>query len=203
VGARERNKSEKRERIRNAALKLFSEQGYEATTMRQVAQEARVALGTLSLYAADKRDLSLLAFIERIGGLADEAEKTAWRANDATLEERLLAFFRVFYRDFCDNITLARIFLQLNYQPTGMHGPDYKAMSDRMAAALARMVAEARSRGEVRSGEPDDLIARHVFFMFSGAVRWWIAEPDPKLREGLDELARLLRLQMRGLAQPG
>ena len=196
---RERNKSEKRERIRAAALKLFSEQGYDATTLRQVAKEAGVALGTLSLYATDKRDLSLLAFIERIGALADKGIKAAGGDADASLEDRLIAFFQVFYRDFAKNITLARIFLQLNYQATGMHGPEYTAMSNRIAAALGELVEAARTSGDVSSDEPNELIGRHFFFVFSGAVRWWIAEPKPVPRQGVDELRRLFRLQINGL----
>jgi AcrR family transcriptional regulator len=196
---REQNKREKLERIRSAALKLFSLQGYESTTMRQVAAEAGVALGTLSLYASDKRDLSLLAFNEHINSLLEKGVKAAWRDKDAPLEQRLVAFFKVFYTDFKKNIILARIFLQLNYQPTGMHGPYYKEMSGRMASALANMVDDARSRGEISCDESDDLIGRHFFFVFSGAVRWWIAEPKPKLREGIEELTSLFRIQIRGL----
>ncbi len=196
---REQNKLEKRERIRNAALKLFSEQGYEATTMRQVASEAGVALGTLSLYATDKRDLSLLAFTDHISGLADKAIKAAWRHKGASLEDRLVAFFQVFYSDFRKNITQARIFLQLNYQATGMHGSAYNDMSNRIAKALEKLVENARDRQEVSSVEPNELIGRHFFFVFSGAVRWWIAQPEPALREGIEELRRLFRLQIRGL----
>lgn len=196
---RERNKLEKRERIRAAALKLFSEQGYDATTMRQVAQEAGVALGTLSLYATDKRDLSLLAFVDRIGGLADRAVQAAGRQRSEPLEDRLVAFFQVFYRDFARNVTLARIFLQLNYQATGMHGGEYTAMSNRIAAALGDLVENARERGEVSCEEPNDLIGRHFFFVFSGAVRWWIAQPKPVPRAGVEELRRLFRIQIRGL----
>ncbi len=190
---------EKRERIRAAALKLFSEQGYDATTMRQVAQEAGVALGTLSLYATDKRDLSLLAFVDRIGGLADRAVRAAGRQRSEPLEDRLVAFFQVFYRDFARNVTLARIFLQLNYQATGMHGGEYTAMSNRIAAALGDLVEDARERGEVSCEEPNDLIGRHFFFVFSGAVRWWIAQPKPVPRAGVEELRRLFRIQIRGL----
>ena len=196
---REQKKQEKLERIRAAALELFSRQGYEATTMRKVASEAGVALGTLSLYATDKRDLSLLAFNEHISGLLEKAEEEAWCLEDGELEQRLTSFFKVFYSDFEKNIILARIFLQLNYQPTGMHGPYYKEMNARMASALEKIIDAARSNGEISCAEPNDLIGRKFFFVFSGAVRWWIAEPKPILQVGIDELRALFRIQIRGL----
>lgn len=199
MGARQRNKAEKRERIRLAALKLFSEQGYEATTLRQVAREARVALGTLSLYASDKRDLSLLAFNHRIGEVTTRAAVAASRDDGSSLEERLVAFFAVFYREFSGNLALGRIFLQLNYYATGMNGAEYLDLRARVATEIEALVENARSREEIVSGESDDLIARHFFYVFSAAVRWWISGPRPKVSEGLGELARVLHVQVRGL----
>lgn len=200
---RELKKADKRERIRLAALALFSELGYEATTMRDVARKAGVALGTLSLYAQDKRDLSLLVFNDRIGDLTTQAIAAAWRDRNADLLTRLMAFFSAYYSDFDRNHTLARVFLQLNYYSSGMHGPAYHAMTLRVFGAVEAMVNEARGSGEIaRDGEDSDLVARHFFFVFSSSVRWWIAAEKPSLMQGLDELSRLLAIQIAGLKQP-
>lgn len=200
---RELKKADKRERIRLAALALFSELGYEATTMRDVARKAGVALGTLSLYAQDKRDLSLLVFNDRIGDLTTQAIAAAWRDRNAGLLARLMAFFSAYYADFDRNHTLARVFLQLNYYSSGMHGPAYQAMTTRVFGAVEAMVNEARGAGEIaQSGEASDLVARHFFFVFSSSVRWWIAAEKPSLMQGLDELSRLLAIQIAGLKRP-
>src|SRR3546814_6920427 len=58
---REQNKSIKQDRIKDAARALFTEMDYEKATVRAIAARAGVALGTVSLYAQDKRDLILLA----------------------------------------------------------------------------------------------------------------------------------------------
>jgi AcrR family transcriptional regulator len=47
----------KREAIIEAARKLFTTEGYEATTMAQVAREAGVGVGTMYLYFKNKSDL--------------------------------------------------------------------------------------------------------------------------------------------------
>jgi AcrR family transcriptional regulator len=47
----------KRERIIEAALKLFANESYQAVTMDRVAEAARVAKGTLYLYFQSKEDL--------------------------------------------------------------------------------------------------------------------------------------------------
>lgn len=47
----------KREALIEAARKLFTTEGYEATTMAQVAREAGVGVGTVYLYFKNKSDL--------------------------------------------------------------------------------------------------------------------------------------------------
>ncbi|MCC7062411.1 MAG: helix-turn-helix transcriptional regulator, partial [Planctomycetes bacterium] len=54
-----------KERILQAALELFRELGYEATTMRMVADAAKVSLGNAYYYFASK-DLLLQAFYHEV-----------------------------------------------------------------------------------------------------------------------------------------
>ncbi|WP_423140862.1 TetR/AcrR family transcriptional regulator [Parablastomonas sp. CN1-191] len=196
---RERNKAEKRERIRLAALKLFSEHGYDATTLRDVAREAHVALGTLSLYAADKRDLTLLVFNEvTVSTMEIGIDMT--RSRDVPLEDRILAFFTPFYRDWASNPRLARIFLQINYYTGGMHGEEYTRTRRAIARQLEFIVEDAINRGEIRPPETTDVVAQHFFLIFSATARWWIGGDDPVAEEGIDYLRRLIRLQIVGLS---
>lgn len=50
VGRPERKKQEVEQRIREAALALFREKGYEATTVEEIAERADVAKGTFFNY---------------------------------------------------------------------------------------------------------------------------------------------------------
>ena len=48
---------EKKQRIKNAALKLMSEKGYFATSSNEIAREAGVSIGTFYSYFKDKKEL--------------------------------------------------------------------------------------------------------------------------------------------------
>ncbi len=59
-GQREKNKLEKLQRIREAARELFVQKGFDETTTREIAVRAGVGIGTVFIYAENKRDLLFL-----------------------------------------------------------------------------------------------------------------------------------------------
>jgi AcrR family transcriptional regulator len=71
VGLRERNAAQTRELILDTALPLFLEQGYEATTMEEIAERAEIGTSTLYRYFPSK-DLLLLEPLALRGQMATE-----------------------------------------------------------------------------------------------------------------------------------
>jgi AcrR family transcriptional regulator len=74
-----------RERILEAALRLFADKGYEATTMRDVAREAGASLGLAYRYFASKEEFALALYMR----LAEDSEE--WARNGligGTIAER-------------------------------------------------------------------------------------------------------------------
>lgn len=76
-GRRERNMSEKRDRILAAASDLFTERGFSAVTTKEVSDRADVAAGTLFRYAASKSELLLMVYNEEFRAAIDEGERRA------------------------------------------------------------------------------------------------------------------------------
>lgn len=54
---KERQKNEMREAILSAALKLFSDEGYDNVTMRKIADKIEYSVGTIYLYFKDKGEI--------------------------------------------------------------------------------------------------------------------------------------------------
>jgi AcrR family transcriptional regulator len=198
LALRERNKQDKRERIRAAAAELFTRQGYGSATLRDIAQHAGVGLGTLFNYAADKRDLVFLIFNDELNRLTDE---TLALPTQAPLLEQLVAIFKRHYDYFASRPELSRILLQeLTFYSEGKHSLEFQAIRQRLIEGVGRRVADAQATGGITQQESAEMIARLLFFTYSAAVRWWIAAPQPEAGAGMAELARLLKLQMEGLA---
>jgi len=198
AGLRERKKLATRDRIRAAAAELFTRHGYGAATMRQIARRAHVGLGTLFNYAEDKRDLVFLIFNEELNAITDVA-LAAPRPGQA-LVEQLLAVFRVHYRWLAGKPALARILLQeLTFYSSGKQAATFHGIRKRLIDGVEQLVIRAQKDKRIQTKEKAALIARHIFFVYSASLRWWIAAPKPEPQAGVADLRRLLKLQIEGL----
>ena len=200
IGVRERSKKERQDRIMLAARKLFAERGYDATTLREVAELAGLGLGTLFNYISDKRDLIYLVFNQEVSMVTDTslAAPRSWQS----FSEKILSMIEVYYRLFGSEPILSRILLSEVLQHTpGFHLAEYISTRDRFIRGMEEVVAGAQAAGEIGSAESAELIARHIFFSYSAALRWWLASSEyPEWRTGVREFAAILQLQAKGLA---
>jgi AcrR family transcriptional regulator len=198
VGTREKKKIATRERIRTAASDLFAKRGYGAATMRQIARRAHVGLGTLFNYAEDKRDLVFLIFNEELNATTDAA-LAAPRARDS-LPDQLIAVFREHYDWLATQPALARILLQeLTFYSSGKQAATFHTIRKRLIDGIEALVAANQKKGTLRKDVAAGVIARHIFFVYSASLRWWIAAPRPDPRKGVTDLRQLLKLQFEGL----
>lgn len=198
AGLRERKKLATRERIRAAAADLFSRRGYSAATMRQIARRAHVGLGTLFNYAEDKRDLVFLIFNEELNAVTDTALASARPA--APLLEQLVAIFRAHYEWLATQPVLARILLQeLTFYSSGKQAATFLGIRKRLIDGVEDLIRRAQEKRKISSKEPPAVIARHIFFVYSASLRYWIAQEQPDPARGVADLRRLLKLQFTGL----
>jgi AcrR family transcriptional regulator len=79
-GLRERSKAKRRALIQRTAMRLFAERGFEHTTLADIAEEAEVAVRTVTGYFPSKLDLGTSYFDEiavRLGAAFPPAMATA------------------------------------------------------------------------------------------------------------------------------
>ena len=208
AGLRERGKLDKRRRIVEAARSVFVERGYDAATTREIALRADVAIGTVFVYARDKRDLLLMIVNDELDAVGASAE--ALLAKPGPLLDRLLAYFRLRYRYWASEPRLARPALRETFDffdPDASHGAEtqrFYARRSVMFEQVERLVREAQQAGEVASDVAAGQAASVLVSLYLIEVRRWLRDDRPKLAAGIARLGDVLGLFMRGiLARPG
>ncbi len=199
VGLRERNKIDKLKRISAAAIKLFGRDGYEGTTLRDIAREADVALATLSIYARDKRDVVLLIFNQVIPPLLDLGHQNVHPG--ASLSDNLVAFFDPCYRAYVSDLTLYRVVLGQVYNgPNRVHAEENDMIRIELLGHVTRIIELAIANGECRKDTDIAIQSRSFFYIYFTAVRVWLFQEQPDLAQGFAMLRTLFAQHVRGIA---
>jgi AcrR family transcriptional regulator len=97
VKARVKDKSligEKRRRIIEGAIKVFNKKGYHKATVREIAREAKVGLGSIYDYVHSKDDILYLFFENYVNTFFEKVKSRAFQIEDPLL--RLEVTFQAF-----------------------------------------------------------------------------------------------------------
>ncbi len=198
LGRRERNKQEKLARIREAAEVLFKEKGYEGTTMRQLAERADVATGTIFLYVADKRELLFLVYRDRLSRLVERSMREMPGADTPLVDRLMFAFGRAFAL-YAKDPELARHFIKEQvFSSGGRWEAEMHAVTRMFLERLAELLRDAQVTGEVAADVDLSQASFNIFALYFAALVSWLGG-----RVTADEAQRSLRaaleLQRRGL----
>ncbi len=200
-GVRERNKAERRRRVLEAARAVFLEHGYENATTRDIAARAGVAVGTVFVYARDKRDLLMMIVNDDLEALTDSSLANLRR--EGPFLDKLIALFEPRYRYWVRDPELSTFAL---HETASARVKDVPSETERfyrrryrMLDHIAELVAEEQRAG--RLGKPDDPQTIALFLMgtYLAHARFWLSERNPQVPDGIVRLRRQLELAMNGL----
>lgn len=199
LSVRERNRRDKLQRITAAARALFIEKGFDETTTREIARRANVALGTLFLYATDKRDLLFLICTDELEALTDSAFD-AVPEKDRLIDE-LIHIFDFYYGYFAEQPGLSKYILrELTFFVSGVQGQRFQSNRHRVISQLVEHLKAAKARGLLKdSADPAD-VGWVVFAIYQAEIREWLIDPAPDPAEGLESLRRALNVALDGCA---
>lgn len=198
LGLRERNKLEKRRRIYRAARQLFEKQGYDSTTMRQIARAADVGEGTVFLYARDKRELLFRIFKDDLAAVFDQAFAQV-PENEAFLEQ-IIAFTTPILRFLQPHGALARIMVREQFNLTGPAEEEFVALRDNINAKFNHLLEAARREGQIRSDQDTTTLIGAIWANFRFYADDWLGLRKPVLSDGVSRVRTGMTLLFEGIA---
>lgn len=108
----------KEQDILNAAIKRFAKEGFHKAKISKIADEAKVATGSVYIYFQNKEDILQKIFEDLWGRLFDEL-KTLMLNKNLSPSEQIDAMIDLFFDVFTENTDLAIVFV--NEQQTLQH----------------------------------------------------------------------------------
>jgi TetR/AcrR family transcriptional regulator, cholesterol catabolism regulator len=198
MGLREQQKQDKRQRIKEAATELFRQKGFETATIKEIAERAGVAPGTVFLYAKDKQDLLVLIFLDGIDECIERAFATLPQTEN--LLDELVHIFGVFFEFYERQTELARHFVK-ELPFTSREGQRQEAIGQiyGFTARLGERVGRAQARGEISPYVNIEDACRNFFALYYATLIFWLSEPRPATEMINGTLKTTLELQIRGM----
>jgi TetR/AcrR family transcriptional regulator, cholesterol catabolism regulator len=185
------------DQVRAAALRLFKEKGYHATSMRDIANAVGINKGSLYSYIRSKEDLLIPVFERAMGVLLEQMEQIS---ADASLvpTERLRRAIHAHVTAVADNLDVLTVYLSEWRQLGAESLTTVRVQRERYASLFQDILQDG-----LRSGEFRPMDARIVMLGMIGMCnylyRWY--RPDGRLTpaEVADELIEMVMHGVRAL----
>jgi AcrR family transcriptional regulator len=163
-----------------AAVRLFNERGYEATSMDDVAKRLGITKSTLYHHVTGKQELLRIAVDQALDALDQAMDEVS--ADRAPAIERLELLIRRSVLVLAERLEYVTLLLRVR----GNTEVEQEALVRRRIfdARVTNLVRQAQAEGAIRPDVPPATAARLLFGMVNSLVEWYSPQ-----RGGAAELA--------------
>lgn len=175
---READREAKREAVLLAAVRMFNERGFQATTFDDVAASLGVSKPTIYHYLGNKEDVLLECLTRGINELKDAAAHAS--EVEGTGLDRLKAYLERFAMNAMEDFGRCVIRTYENsMSPDGAER--FRGLKREVDASLRALIQDAMADGSIAKGDVR-LVAFTLADALNGPARWYRPDPghDPK-----------------------
>lgn len=173
------------ERILQSALSLFSEKGYDSTSVREICAASGITKPTLYHFYGSKEGV----YRALVDGTLERMRRELTRAveEEGSLRQRLCRLTRTYFDAARSEPDLARFILALTHDPpSSAPRTDFLTFYDDVLAQVTRAIEAAVVRGEVSAG-PVEVRLLVLMGALGEAVHGYLLAGRPELTPDLAE----------------
>lgn len=178
----------KRDKLIRVAADLFKEQGYNTTTLNDIAAHAGLDRASVYYYVGNKEEFFRDAVRGGVEHNAEEVEKILQR-DDLSIEKKLEHLIELLMQSYGDTYPYMYVYIQEEMHKIADAQTDWaKEMLEktkRFEKAVIRLINQGVSDGTFRDDIPPTLAANAVFGMLNWTYRWY----TPKSKYSPKEIA--------------
>lgn len=149
LNRRQEAKLRTRQKVLDAARRLFGERGYDAATIRDIAREAGMSTGAVFANFTDKIDLFEAVFEEDAESLAEAMREAA--AAPGEVSARLIALFGAGYERSFANLPMVRAVVVRSWLQSGEEEGRMRAQNRGLLAIVADVIRDGVRAGELKA----------------------------------------------------
>ena len=176
--------SNKQAEIMQAAIDLFQQKGYHATSMQDIADAVGLQKGSLYHYISGKEDLLVVIIHDALSSY--NAQLAEIRGLDLPVRQRLEMAVRAHLKGIAENLGMLTIFLRESYALN----PDQQRMINEESDRYNRMFEELFTEG-IAKGEMRDLDPKFATRVVLGSCNWFYRWYRPEGSQSIDQMADL------------
>src|SRR6056297_4153448 len=176
LGSSRQEKSNKEngkyQRIMNAAIKIFAEQGFYKATISQVAREASFADGTIYIYFKNKADILNNFFSYRTRLVFQRFRETVENADHA--ESKLRNLIRRHLSEFQRDRNMAVVFQREALQARYVADEYIKDITKMYLDILEEIIVQGQAEGRIRKNFQTGLVKRFILGAVNEVINTWV-----------------------------
>jgi AcrR family transcriptional regulator len=186
----DRKKEKNRKKIIATAIRLFNSQGYEQTTVEQIAEEADVARGTIFNHFPVKEAM-IFGYVQR--GLNDVAPKIVKEVEKLPdTRAQIVALFRLVNEWLENNLDEDVIKRYMSYMiQTLLDTARNQDLRSGYGEILKRIIGTGQVQGEIRRDIPAGTLAINLDWQNALVMIAWLSYPEMSLVDMIDRMTDL------------
>jgi AcrR family transcriptional regulator len=171
MSVREAKKKKNKQAILDAAISLFSENGYENTTIEHIAKIAGVGKGTVYSYFQTKKDI-LKGFCEyELEKIHQELVKRS--DQDASILEQMLTIYMTEFHHVTQNREFGRLYMRESVFPCDSDVQSNLETDDKYFQILFPILQKGQERGELRKDIELLYMTAHFYSLYILIMSAW------------------------------
>lgn len=167
---RERKKRETRQKIFNAAIKLFREHGFEATTIDMISEEADVARGTIFLHFTSKESILANWGYERLQEIEERREE--WDFGDSC-KQKVLRIYKILNEVNIQNYDFIKVVVESSMKYRQVHESE-KNVHFELRELFSDLIEDAQEKGRLKTKFNPLVAANMLENIYYNALYDWV-----------------------------
>lgn len=181
-----RDGTQTRKKLDRCALTLFVKKGITETTIKDIAQKAQIAEGTLYRHYKSKDELAQSLFVSSYAEISEQMKAISDKANN--IEQKIQDMVLLFAKKFDEDPILFRYLLLTQHHQA-------KFLSQEKANAhyfLAELVVFAMDKGQMPKSDPNVSAAIILGIVMQAAVSRVYGRIERKMQEDAELLSQAI-----------